>query len=256
MRVTLLPSSQPEPGQAPVQFLTSYLLNDTVALDGGSIGLWRTPQEQASVRHLFLTHSHLDHLASLPFFLDNVYQAGTEPVTLYGSETVLECLARDVFNDRLWPDFIRLSRERSPFLRLRRLRPGRPVEVEGLRLTPIPVDHAVPTLGFLIEEGGVGVAIPSDTGPTERFWRRANRLPNLEAVFLEATFPDALVELADVAKHLTPALFAREVGKLQRPAEIIAVHIHARYQAQVIQELKALGLPNLHIGQAGAPYEF
>src|SRR5579871_2430325 len=96
--------------------------------------------------------------------LDNVYQGGGDCVTVHGSDAVLDCLRRDVFNDRLWPDFIRLSAERPPFLRLERLEPGRPVDLDGLRITPVAVDHVVPTLGFVVEDGSAAVVFPSDTG--------------------------------------------------------------------------------------------
>jgi ribonuclease BN (tRNA processing enzyme) len=256
VRVTLLPSTVAEPGQPSRQFLTSYLLNETVALDAGSLGLHRTPHEQARVRHVLVTHTHLDHLASLPMLLDNVYQGDGDCVTVYGSDAVLDCLRRDVFNDRLWPDFIRLSAERPPFLRLERLEPGRPVDLDGLRITPVPVDHVVPTLGFIVEDGSAAVVFPSDTGPTEEIWRRANAAANLRAVFLEATFPQAMAELAGVARHLTPALFAAEVRKVRRPARFIAVHISPRFYAQVVDELRALGLPDLEIGEPGKAYDF
>jgi cAMP phosphodiesterase len=253
VRVTLLPASVSGPAR---QFLTSYLLNDSVALDAGCLGLYRGPAEQARVRHVLLSHSHLDHVALLPIFLDTVYQGGPDCVTVYGSEAVLDSLRRHVFNDRLWPDFIRLSEERPPFLKLQRLEPGRTVEVDGLRVTPVAVDHAVPALGFLVEDDTSAVVFPSDTGPTAEIWERANALPNLKAVFLEATFPDAQAKLADVACHLTPARFAGEMRKVRSPVRFIAVHINPRAFPSVVQELLALGLDNLEIGQAGKTYSF
>jgi ribonuclease BN (tRNA processing enzyme) len=227
-----------------------------VAIDAGSLGLYRSPRAQARIRHLFLTHSHIDHVATLPTFLDNVYQAADDCVTVYGNAAVLDCLQRDLFNDRLWPDLLRLSRERPPYLRLRELRAGQVVEVEGLRLTPVDVNHAVPTLGFLVEDGTTSIVIPSDTGPTEEIWERANRTPNVRAVFLEVTFPNDMVWLADIAKHLTPETFAREAAKLKTPARFIAVHISARFRTRVVAELRALGLPNVELARFGKAYLF
>ena len=63
-------------------------------------------------------------------------------------------------------------------------------------------------------------------------------------------------ELATVAKHLTPAMFAVEARKLARPATFIAVHIKPRYYDQVVAELATINLPDLHIGQPGTTYEF
>jgi ribonuclease BN (tRNA processing enzyme) len=253
VRVTLLPATVHGPAR---QFFTSYLLNDTVALDAGSLGLYRGPAEQGRVRHVLLSHSHLDHLALLPIFLDTVYQGGPDCVTVYGSDPVLDSLRRDIFNDRVWPDFIRLSEVRPPFLKLRTLEAGRTVEIDGLRVTPVPVDHAVPTLGFLVEDDTSAVAFSSDTGPTAEIWERANALANLKAVFLEATFPEALAKLAEAARHLTPGRFAGEARKVRGPVRFIAVHLNPRAHARVVQELRALGLENLEIGQAGKTYSF
>ena len=94
-----------------------------------------------------------------------------------------------------------------------------------MRVTPVEVSHVVPTLGFLIEDGDSAVVIASDTGPTEALWRLANQTPHLKAVFLEAAFPDAMSALAQIAKHLTPALFGAEVRKLARPVPVVAVHL-------------------------------
>jgi ribonuclease BN (tRNA processing enzyme) len=254
--VTIVPAEVTARGRPARQFLTSYLLNDSVALDAGCLGLYRSPRRQARVNHVLLSHSHLDHLASLPFFLDNVHDARHGPVQVHAGEAVLDCLRRDLFNDRLWPDFIRLSADRRPFLTLNVLEPGKAVELDGLRVTPVPVNHAVPTLGFVVEDGSAAVAFPSDTGPTEEIWRRAGDTPNLKAVFLEATFPDGMGWLADLARHLTPALFAREAAKLGRDVTWIAVHVHPRFRKQVMRELRALGMPNLRAARFGRPYHF
>ena len=256
MKVTLVPSSVSPEEASQVQFLTSYLLGDSLAIDAGCIGLFQTPREQARIKHVLLTHTHMDHIASLPTFLENVYDTGQDCVTIHASEAVLESLRHDLFNDRVWPDFIAMSARGVPFLKLATLHPGQPVELEGLRITPVSVNHVVPTLGFLIEDQTAAIVIPSDTGPTEEIWQRANQLPNLKAVFLETCFPNAMAEVAARAEHLTPATFASEVCKITRPVALIAMHIKPLYYAQVVQELVALGLPNLTMARFGIPYEF
>jgi ribonuclease BN (tRNA processing enzyme) len=254
VRVTLVPSSVA--GDPDLQFATSVLVNAAVALDAGCLGLYGTPAEQARVKHMFLTHSHIDHVASLPILLNNTYRGDGDCVTVYGSAAVLDCLRRDLFNDRLWPDFIRISAVRPPYLKLQQLEAGRPVEAAGLRVTPVEVNHAVPTFGFVVEEPGAAVAFPSDTGPTEAIWELANRTADLRAVFLEVTLPNEQGWLADLSRHLTPELFAVEVGKVKRAVPVIAVHIHPAYHAQVVRELEALGLPGVQVGRFGVPYQF
>jgi ribonuclease BN (tRNA processing enzyme) len=256
VKVTLVPSSVSPEDASQVQFLTSYLIGASLAIDAGCIGLYQTPQAQARIKHVLLTHTHMDHIASLPTFLENVYDTGGECVTIHGSEAVLESLRHDLFNGRVWPDFIALSARGVPFLKLATLHARQPVELEGLRITPVPVRHVVPTLGFIIEDQAAAIVIPSDTGPTEEIWERANRLAHLKAVFLETCFPNAMAEVAAKAEHLTPETFALEVRKLKQPVALIAMHIKPLYYAQVVEELRALDLPNLTMARFGAPYEF
>ena len=174
---------------------------------------------------------------------------------MWGNAAVHRCIREDIFNDRYWPDFLALSTPEAPFLRLETLERERPIELDGLRITPVLVDHTVRNFGLVFETPESSVVIVSDTSPTERIWEIANGLENLSAVFLEAAFPNAMRELADVSKHLTPELFGHEARKLRRPARIIAVHIKPRYHRQIVEELEGLGLPNLEIGEAGREYE-
>lgn len=256
MKITLLPSAVGSVGENAHQYATSFVINDRVAIDAGAIGFWQTPTEQAGVRHLFLSHTHMDHLASLPIFLENIAGLSDAPVVVHASAEVQECLRLDVFNGRVWANFLELTHDDKPFVLLQTIRSGEVVEVEGLRITPIAVNHVVPTLGFIIEDPTAAVVIPSDTGPTGEIWARAQATPNLKAVFLEATFPNAFESLAELTKHLTPAGFVHEMQKLARPVKYYAVHLKARYRDQVAQELLAHRLANVEIAKFGTAYEF
>ena len=256
MKITLIPSDFTGPGAAPQQYSTCFLVNDCIAIDAGALGFYRSPAEQATVRHLFLSHTHIDHLASLPIFLENIAGLGQAPVNIYASAEVEYCLRNDLFNDRLWANFIDLTHDGGHFLTLHPIASGQAVEVEGLRITPVAVDHAVPTLGFLLEDKAAAVIITSDTGATEEIWRRANQTTNLKAIYLEAAFPNAHEQLAQLTGHLTPAGFIREMQKVKRPATWYAVHVKARFREEVTRELLAAGLPNVEIAKFGVPIEF
>ncbi len=251
MNVSLIATAAAGAGR---QILTSYLINDRLAVDAGSVGLLVPVQAQMRVRDIIITHSHLDHVASLPVFLDNVYTGTADAVTVHGTAPVLESLQCDFFNGRVWPDYVGLSRSEAPFLRLSELEPGRPVFLDGLRVTPVPVNHVVPTIGLLVDDGSSAALFSSDTAPTEAIWQAANAAPHLDAVFLEASFPDEMAGLAEVARHLTPRLFAAEIAKLRRPARLFAVHIKPRYHERIVAELMSLGLDDLHIVQPGQTY--
>jgi ribonuclease BN (tRNA processing enzyme) len=255
VKITLLPSSPGANADWSLQYLTTFLIDDALAIDAGCLGFF-TAREQARVKHVLLSHSHMDHIASLPIFLENAYG---EPsvVTVHASEWVLNCLQSDLFNDRIWPDFIRISRKgEEALLNTAVLTPLMPVHLDGLTITPVPVDHAVPTFGFLVEDATAAIAISGDTGPTEEIWRRANALPNLKAVFLEVAYPNAMANRATKAKHHTPRSFGEEIRKLRLPVPLFAYHIKARYREQVVKELHELGLPSLMIAEADRPYLF
>lgn len=255
MKVTLLPSSV-TPGAGIHQFLTTFLVNDGLAIDAGSLGFLGSTEVQARVKHVIITHTHMDHLASLPIFVENVFEVGAECPTIYGSPEVLECLQRDLFNNRIWPDFIGMSTPTSAFLRLETLREGVPIEVEGLKVTPISVDHLVPTVGVVIESPEASVVIAGDTGPTAKLWEAANSVGNLKGIFLESAFPNELDWLADASMHLTPRKFADEVRKLRSGPEILAVHIKPKFLDRVRGELASLNLPKVKICVPGQTYEF
>lgn len=256
MKVTLIPSSVTPRGEDQLGYLTAYVINDALAIDAGGLGFWKDPAAQARIRHVLITHTHIDHVASLPIFVENVYEGGPDCVTIHGSDFVLDSLRRDLFNDRIWPDFIRLGRPDAPFLKLARLEPYCPIELEGLRITPVPVQHVIPTLGFLVEEGGRAVVFPSDTGPTEEIWQYANAHPNLRAVFLEAAFPNEMEWLARISLHLTPNLFAAELAKLRRTVPTYAVHIKARFHREIVKQLRQLGLDYVKVGEFDHDYIF
>jgi ribonuclease BN (tRNA processing enzyme) len=258
VKVTLIPSSMSVDGVEQNQYLISYLINDTLAVDAGGLGFYGTPEEQARIKNVLISHTHADHVASIPIFVENAYEANPDCVTLHGSDVVLDSLQRDIFNGRVWPDFIGMSAANiGPFLKLKQIESGRAFDLPGVRITPIAVDHLVPTLGFLVEEGETAVIVASDTGPTDELWRVARATRGLKAVYLEASFPNSMTELATLSKHLTPAMFGGEARKLGRDeVELLVVHIKPRFRKQIIAELEALGLPNLVIARFNETYHY
>ena len=253
MKVELVPSSIP-PTEA--QFLVSFLVNDSVAIDAGPLGLLSDLAKQERVRHVFLTHEHLDHIATLPILLENVYQPGPDCLEILGLPDVLDFIHRDIFNGRVWPDFFELSTGADRFVQGTPLTVLEPVERAGLTITPVPVSHCVDTLGFLVDDGRAAVAFPSDSGPTHVLWQHLAAAPRLDAVFLEVSFPNALAGLAATTGHHCPATFAAEVVKLPRDVRWIVVHRKARFAAEIARELAALGLPNVELVKPGVAYEF
>jgi ribonuclease BN (tRNA processing enzyme) len=254
MRVQMLGTATQDTARR--QYVSSYLINGTVAVDAGCLGLHGTPHEQETIRHVFLTHSHLDHVASLPIFLENVWTPVGECPLIYGSSETLDAVQRYIFNDVMWPDFVFLSKKTHPFLRLCPLDAELPVEADGLRITPVRVNHQVPTFGYVISDDQTAVIVAGDTGPTERLWEVAQKTSGLRAVFLEASFPNSMKRLAEISFHLTPEMLAGEVGKMPPDIKVVVTHIKVRYRDEIVRELNALGLPQVAIGDCEKEYDF
>lgn len=257
MKIVWVPATVAGSGPEHFQYSTSVIINECVAIDAGSLGYYRTAQDQSKIKHIFISHTHIDHVATLPIFVENAYEGSKDCVTIYGSDSVMESCQIDLFNDRIWPDFIKLSENsEAPFLKLHPFNPGESLEVDGLRIRSVLVDHVVPTSAFIVEDDQSAVIFVSDTGPTEEIWKVAAEVENLKAVFLEVTFPNELKWLAEVSKHLTPKMFEEETKKLDRPVRWFVVHMKARFQTKVMEELKALNVEGLELPHFGAPYTF
>jgi ribonuclease BN (tRNA processing enzyme) len=256
VKVTIVPSSVLPDQVGRDQFLITYLINDTVAIDAGCLGFFGSVEDQAKVRHVLISHTHMDHVASLPIFVENCFDGRQDCVTILASKVVLDGLQSDIFNGRIWPDFIGMSSPKTPFMKVETIESGRSIQIDGLTITPVEVDHLVPTLGFVVDDGNSTVVIASDTGPTEELWRISRSRPNLKAIFLEAAFPNKMQGLADLSKHLTSAGFGVEAAKVGPGVTMIAVHIKARYRDEILSELDALKLDHLVIGEFGHSYSF
>ncbi|MGI9321380.1 MAG: MBL fold metallo-hydrolase, partial [Thiogranum sp.] len=51
---------------------TSLLVDNDILIDGGTGITELSLDEMSGVRHIFVTHSHLDHIAGIPMLLDSV----------------------------------------------------------------------------------------------------------------------------------------------------------------------------------------
>ncbi len=253
MKLKLVGSSTEGAGDK--QFLTSLVIEDSVAIDAGCLGFAGEPKEQARIRHVLLSHTHMDHLASLPLFLENVYSGTPSCITLHASASVCECLREHIFNGRIWPDFLTLGGPDAPFCRLEVLEDETTVEVGGLEVTPVELTHGIPTFGFIIATSDAAIAVASDTAPTKRIWEIANRVDRLKAVCLDCSFPNSMDSLARLSYHLTPSLFATEIEKIREDARIFAVHIKPRFRRDVVRELEGLGISRLEISTPGREFE-
>jgi len=225
--------------------MTSFLVDGAVAVDAGALTRVLSIEEQMGVRHILLSHSHMDHTASLPFLIENSFSNGERSINIYCTKKVLANVRRHLFNNDTWPDFSRIPDRLYPSIRFVEVEPERPFVIEDLEgepveVTAIPVNHIVPTVGFLIRQAGSSVLFTSDTGPTTRVWEVANAQRDLAAVITECSFPTALQRVADVSLHLTPTTLAGELEKLDSSIPVLLYHFKPPYVDDLRAELAAM----------------
>jgi cAMP phosphodiesterase len=237
-------------GQRP----SAFLVDDTVLVDAGTVGGALSVSEQVAITHALVTHAHLDHTVGLAFLSDTLAMTSPErTVTAWSVEPVVDTLATHLFNDALWPNFTALPPQ-DPVLKLRTMPEGRETRVGHLRVTPILVDHTVPTAGFVVHDGETGFVYSGDTGPTERLWRLAREMGGLRALVVETAFPNRQEALARVSGHLTPAMLAREIDKMPPDVPIWIYHIKPQLYQETAEELARLGQPRIHVLEQGKTY--
>jgi ribonuclease BN (tRNA processing enzyme) len=235
--------------------MTCLLINDGIALDAGSLTQSLPLERQAGVHSIVLSHSHLDHTNSLPFFIENIFDR-RGPINVYASATTIYAIRQHLFNNSTWPDFSRLPNHLLPSVKFHQLEAEVPVMIDGVRFTPIEVTHLVPTFGFLIEHEGTAVLWSSDTGSTVRLWEIANLTPQLETVFLEVSFHNALQHVADLSYHLTPNGVAAELEKLERDVPVLLHHLKPPCIEAIHNEIAALDLSDVDFLEQDRKYHF
>jgi cAMP phosphodiesterase len=258
MKVQLLPSTFNDGGAASAsQHLTCFVIDDAVAVDAGSLAMAATPIQRRQVRDIVLTHAHLDHIAGLPLFVDDLFPTLSSPITVHSTQPVIDTLERDVFNWSVYPRFSELANENGPVLAYRAYNSGETFKVKHLTFSSIEVNHKVPSTGFLVSDGGATIAISGDTAEMDEFWKVVNAAPRLSAVLLECAFPDELEDLARRSHHLTPARLKSELEKCTRTdCSFYVVNLKPMHREAIVEQLKALSINNLAPLEVGKVYEW
>ncbi len=235
-------------GDSPHCRMTSFLIDGSIAIDAGAITRVLSIEEQKLVRHVVITHTHIDHTATLPFLIENTFGENEGGVAIYCTRRVLSRVKKHLFNNDTWPDFSRIPNHLYPTIRFVDMKAGEAFEIENgqpenLRIRPIPVNHIVPTVGLILSRGDSTVVFSSDTGPTERLWEEIDAIEKVSAVIVECSFPTRLQSVADVSRHLTPTTLSAELKKLKRRVPIYLYHLKPPYLDELREEIAATDFP-------------
>ncbi len=216
---------------------TSMLLDHDILIDAGTGVGDLSLTELSMIDHVFLTHSHFDHTACIPFLVDSVNPMRDKPLTVHATEATLQLLQQHMFNWKLWPDFSKIPDERQPYMRYQTIELGRTVELAGRKITPLPAQHTVPAVGFLLDSGAASLVYSGDTTVNDALWDEVNRVDNLRYLIIETAFSNAEKDLAVLSKHLCPSMLAEELRKLKRRPEIYITHLKPGEIELTMQEI-------------------
>ena len=216
---------------------TSLLVNNRLLLDGGTGVGDLTRHEMLSLRHVLLTHAHLDHIAGLALMFASIYDEMVEPITIYAPEDVLATLSEHLFNWKIWPDFTQLPHTSDPRLELKPLLIGTKTTITaGFDVTPITLSHTVNSYAYIIEHNDVKLCFCGDTGTTNKLWSFVNDIGGIDHIIIEASYPNDKIRIAEVSGHYTASLLAQDLKKLSTKPTVHIQHIKPGYEHTVIQQ--------------------
>jgi ribonuclease BN (tRNA processing enzyme) len=218
---------------------TAFLVDHDILIDAGT-GLEDLSVEQlACIDHVFLTHSHLDHIAALPLMIDSVGSMRSQPLVIHALPETILALKTHIFNWVIWPDFTEIPHFERPWMRFEPLQLGVPVSLGGRSIRPIAANHTVPAVGFHLSHAQGSLVFSGDTGPNPEFWRQVNSLTDLKVLIIETAFANREQDLAMTARHLFPIQLAEELALLQREPVIYVTHLKPSDRERICEEVKA-----------------
>jgi ribonuclease BN (tRNA processing enzyme) len=216
---------------------TSFLVDDDILVDCGTGVTTLSHAALSRIDHVFLTHSHLDHITSLPLMLDSVAGERSRPLVVHGLPEVLQILMDHLFNWHIWPDFTRIPSAKTPFLRFEPLREGEPVMVGDREIMAIPARHVVPAVGYLLRGDNGSLLFSGDTASHPALWQVANGATDLRHLIVECSFQDALEHIAEASKHYCPRILAADLHNLKGGPQVWITHLKPGGEAGIMAEL-------------------
>ncbi|MDH3646139.1 MAG: 3',5'-cyclic-nucleotide phosphodiesterase [Gammaproteobacteria bacterium] len=236
---------------------SSILVDGDILIDAGTGVGDLDLADLSRVRHVFITHSHLDHIVSLPMLVDTIFdQLVGEPLKVYANSQTIGALRKHIFNDVIWPDFCSLPSAENPVLEFVEIQAGDVVEIGARSMRAIAVEHAVPTLGFCVANGAKVFAFSGDTTTNKTLWPVLNSYERLDVLVIEVSFPDRLADLARESGHYTPSTFAADLLNLKHTPDVWVTAMKPGEEELIYAEVMA-ALPDRGVQclQSGTVFE-
>lgn len=228
-------------GVAPGFKTSSFLIDNKILLDAGSVASGLPIAEQILIDHILISHAHLDHICELAYLCDNCFGLRDKPFEVYATKEAINIIKNHLFNDVLWPDFSKLPTKENPTIRFNEIEDHKNFKLGDYDIRPLPLNHNGGAVGYLIEREEKSVLLTMDTGPnSEEFWSEIKGLKNLVAIFTEVSFPNRLDKVAELSLHHTPMSLEKEIEKMPENIPLFIGHLKPNYKEEVIAELEQI----------------
>ena len=217
---------------------SAMLIDNDVLIDAGTgIGDLEL-SDLDSIRHVFLTHAHLDHIAGLPMLVDRIFDENFDtPLTVYAREETLRAIQTHLFNGTIWPDFSRLPAAERPMLRYHVCSPGDTITIGHRDFYAVDVMHSVPSLGYTVQNSGGAFAVSGDTKTNETLWPVLNACDDLRVLVIEVSFPDDMEQLASEAGHYCPRTLTMDLERLEHDPEIWLTGMKPGKEEEILEQV-------------------
>jgi ribonuclease BN (tRNA processing enzyme) len=218
---------------------TSFLIDSDILIDAGTGVGDLTLDEMRGIDHVFLTHSHLDHVAALPLMVDAIAARRTSPVQIHALAGTIAALQAHIFNDVIWPDFSRIPTPQSPFISFHEISIGQILLLQGKTIEVLPAVHTVPAAAYAVTAGTGCWVFSGDTERNPDFWRRVNQL-DVAMLVIETAFSNREKDLARLSLHLSPLVLASELDLIARDRKypIYITHTKPAETALIMAEIQ------------------
>jgi ribonuclease Z len=171
-----------------------------------------------SVRHLFLSHRHFDHVGGFAPLLATLASLSEAPLLVHAAPDTLRAL-RNLL-DLTLPGVEDWLGKR---LGWRELIPGKPTEVGETEVTPFPLDHGLECVGFRIAHAGAVAVFSVDTRPTREIAENAS---GADLLVHDTYGPKDAADQAHAMGHST-ATDAGEAARAAGVRRLVLTHLRS-----------------------------
>lgn len=212
---------------------TCIQVSPTTLIDAGSGLASLSLSEMHQIRHIFLTHAHMDHIAALPTFLSNLFEQDNLPVKVYGLPETIARLKTNIFNNEIWPDFTVAFDGAAPVVEFIEVAAGDVIHHEQMTLELFSVKHKIPTVGYSVKSSHLHYVFCADCTESSALVDDLNRLAPIDVLMIECAFPDRLVEVAEKTQHMTPSMLQRTLAQVRGVKHVWITHLKPSYEKEL-----------------------